>query len=175
MNSINDTIKTINDLLNSKKVKIQEIADNTGISRNSISLLKNGQKDIRSLAFGKIEKLYNFADLVQSGSYVSVKAKKKPKNNKSDKKVTRNYQKLSKQQLQKLDQNGIDRTRFYARKQGDWSLTDALEKPVRKLQRITDEERKILKNNGIKETTFNARISRGWDRDKALKTKVTGD
>lgn len=172
MNSVNDIIKTIDDLLHSKQVKIKEIADNTGISRNSISLLKTGNKDIRSLTFGKIEKLYNFADLVQSGGFVSEKNKPKKQQVKPYDKNKRSYQRISDKQRKKLEENGIDPKRYYIRKRSNWSLKDAVEKPVREIKRITDEERETLKRNGIKEMTFNSRISRGWDRQKALKTKA---
>ncbi|EZX73052.1 helix-turn-helix domain-containing protein [Staphylococcus aureus] len=169
MNSINDVIQTINKLLNNKDIKLQEISDNTDISRSTLSLLKHGQKDIKSLTISNAEKLYDFAEMVDNGGYVRNKTKQR-----STKKSlnSREYRKLTPKQIQKLEEHGIDRTRYYARKNDKWSLKDALESPVRKKRAISDEERTILKNNGIKESTFNARISRGWDRQRALNTKT---
>ena len=76
---------------------------------------------------------------------------------------------LSEEAIKKGIENGISettiRTRFYYL---NWTVTDAITRPVRKRKHfITDETRKLLKENGITYETYYARLKRGWNVEDA--------
>jgi len=168
---VKNVIQTIDDLLQNKDVKLEEIKNYTNISRVTLSQLRNGHKPIRGLSLEDAEKLCELSDKIKRGSYIPDKVKTRLKRQENDKKAAENrrhYDRLTPRQQQMLQENGIDIELYYQRKIAGWTFKEIVNRPVRKKKYLTDEEKEILKRNNIPESTFHARIARGWNRQRAL-------
>ncbi|OEL08248.1 hypothetical protein [Staphylococcus equorum] len=85
-------------------------------------------------------------------------------------KPVRKYNRLLKEEDEKLKQSGVPLELFYNRLYNGWDREEALTRPQRKYTKISDEERHLMEENGIDETTFRTRVSRKMNRYKAATT-----
>lgn len=174
---VKKVMKTIENLLHNNNVKIEEIKQETGLTRAKLSYLKNGHKSIDSLTLLEAEQLCSLSDRIKRGTYIPEKVKVRQRNEQKKEAERqalnkREYNELTDRQKQMLEDSGIDITLYYQRRYRGWSFKEIVNRPVRKKKYLTSEEKQQLQENGISESTFYARISRGWERKRAIHEKI---
>ncbi|HAC5788975.1 TPA_asm: helix-turn-helix domain-containing protein [Listeria monocytogenes] len=129
-NLIQTLIKTVEDLLHDDDITIEEIKDETGISRAYISYLKNGQKPIDALTLSTVSKFYELKVAIDNGTFITKKEKAIEQKRLKEKKHQHNvrkYKKLTEAEKQQLDDAGIHIKRYYKLRSQNMSFDEIVD------------------------------------------------